>query len=263
MQRITGKSRILFILGDPVAHIVGSALLNEHFVACGIDAAVSPLHVAPEDLATTIATLRRLRNVAGFGVTIPHKIRVIDLLDEIGTRGRQVGAVNFVRRRADGTLFGDNVDGLGFVGGLAKAGVELRGKCVLQVGAGGAGRAIAFALAEAGVAHLRVANRSQARAVDLAAAVAAAYPACRTEAGPADPAGFDIAVNTTSLGMKPGDADPMDLAGLTPSCVAAEVVMTPEMTPFLMAASARGCRIVGGKEMLLAQMQAASDLVGL
>jgi shikimate dehydrogenase len=93
--------------------------------------------------------------------------------------------------------------------------------------------------------------------------VATAYPACRAKAGPADPAGFDIAVNTTSLGMKPGDADPMDLAGLAPSCVAAEVVMTPEMTPFLTAASARGCRIVLGKEMLLAQMQAASDLVGL
>lgn len=263
MQRITGKTRILFILGAPVDHIIGSALLNEHFAARGIDAAVSPLHVEPEDLTETIACLRRLKNVAGFGVTIPHKIRVIDLLDAVGRRGRLVGAVNFVRRDSDGTLHGDNVDGLGFVGGLVRAGVEIRGAHILQAGAGGAGRAIAFALAEAGAAHLTIANRTRDRAEELAAAVRAAYPDCRAEAGDADPSGCDIVVNTTSLGMKAADAHPIDCTRLEPGCVAAEVIMTPEMTPFLAAAAKRGCRIVPGKEMLLAQIQAASDLVGL
>ena len=263
MQSITGKTRILFILGAPVDHIVGSALLNQHFAARGIDAAVSPLHVEPEDLAETIACLRRLRNVAGFGVTIPHKIRVIGLLDEVGRRGRLVGAVNFVRRNSDGTLHGDNVDGLGFVGGLVRAGVEVRGARILQSGAGGAGRAIAFALAEAGAARLTIANRTQDRAEELAAAVRDAWPHCRAEAGEADPGGCDIVVNTTSLGMKPGDAAPLDFTRIEPGCVAAEVIMTPAMTPFLEAAAGRGCRIVPGRELLLAQIQAASDLVGL
>jgi shikimate dehydrogenase len=263
MTCISGKTRILFILGDPVAHIIGSTLLNEHFAGRGIDAAVSPLHVAPDDLPQVLATLRLLRNVAGFGVTIPHKIAVLDLLDSIGERGRQVGAVNFVRRNPDGSLHGDNVDGLGFVGGLIAAGVEIRGARVLQAGAGGAGRAIAFAMAEAGAAELTIVNRSADKARELAAAVGRAYPACRTAVGEPDAIACDIAINTTSLGMKQGDALPLDASRLAPSAIAAEVVMTPEVTPFLAAAAARGCRTVPGKAMLLAQLRAASDLVGL
>lgn len=263
MTRITGKTRILFILGDPVAHIIGSALLNEHFAGRGIDAAVSPLHVVPEDLPRTIEMLRHLRNVAGFGVTIPHKIAVMGLLDGVGKRGREVGAVNFVRRNPGGTLHGDNVDGLGFVGGLLDAGVAIRGARVLQAGAGGAGRAIAFAMAEAGAAELTISNRSPDKARDLAEAVARAYPSCRARAGDGAPSTCDIAINTTSLGMKAGDALPLPADRLRPGAVAAEVVMTPEVTPFLAAAAARGCRTVGGKAMLLAQLRAASDLVGL
>jgi len=263
MTRITGKTRILFILGDPVGHIIGSALLNEHFAGRGIDAAVSPLHVAPEDLPRALDTLRRSRNVAGFGVTIPHKIAVIGLLDSVGERGRQVGAVNFVRRNPDGTLHGDNVDGLGFVGGLLEAGVTIRGARVLQAGAGGAGRAIAFAMAGAGAAELTISNRSPDKARDLAEAVARAYPACRTQAGDGDSAACDIAINTTSLGMKTGDALPLPAERLRSAAAAAEVVMTPEVTPFLAAAAARGCRTVAGKAMLLAQLRAASDLVDL
>lgn len=263
MTRITGKTRILFILGDPVAHIIGSSLLNEHFAERSIDAAVSPLHVAPGDLPRAIDMLRRLHNVAGFGVTIPHKIAVIPLLDSVGEGGRQVGAVNFVRRNPDGTLHGDNIDGLGFTGGLVAAGVTIRGARVLQAGAGGAGRAIAFAMAEAGAADLTIANRSPDKARELAEAVSHAYPSCRTRAGNGDPAACDIAINTTSLGMKSGDALPMPTDQLPEGAVAAEVVMTPEVTPFLAAAAARGCRTVGGKAMLLAQLRAASDLVGL
>jgi len=262
MTRISGKTRILFILGDPVAHIIGSALLNEHFAERSIDAAVSPLHVAPANLPNVLATLRILRNVAGFGVTIPHKIAVLDLLDTVGERGRMVGAVNFVRRNPDGTLHGDNVDGLGFVGGLIAAGVRIRGARVLQAGAGGAGRAIAFAMAEAGAAELTIVNRSTDKARDLAAAVGRAYPACRTVVGDHDASICDIAINTTSLGMKNGDGLPLDASSLPPEAIAAEVVMTPEVTPFLAAAMARGCRTVPGKAMLLAQLRAASDLVG-
>ena len=263
MPPVTGKTRILFILGDPVAHIIGSALLNEHFAGRGIDASVSPLHVAPQDLPALIGTLRALRNVAGFGVTIPHKIAVIDLLDSVGKRGRLVGAVNFVRRNADGTLHGDNVDGLGFVDGLLQAGATLRGARILQAGAGGAGRAIAFALAEAGAATLTIANRSPDKARALAIAVARAHPGCRVEAGDGDPAACDIAVNATSLGMRESDPLPLAADRLSPAAVAAEVVMTPPVTPFLAAAAARGCRTVPGRAMLLAQLQAASDLVGL
>lgn len=263
MNRITGRTRILFILGDPVDHIVGSALLNEFFVSQGVDAAVSPLHVKPGDLAATIAVLRKLGNVAGFGVTIPHKIDVLPHLDEVTQRGRQIGAVNFVRRDPDGRLCGDNVDGLGFVAGLRENGVAVRGMSALQAGAGGAGRAIAFALAEAGVRKLRIGNRSRERAQRLADAVRSAYPDCDVAADSGDAGPFDLVVNATSLGMRESDALPVEAERLGRGCVVAEVVMTPETTPLLAEAARRGCVVVKGKAMLLAQMQAARELVGL
>lgn len=261
--RITGKSRILFMLGDPVAHILGSALFNEHFRAHGIDAAVSPLHVAPADLAQVVAAIRCLRNVAGFGVTIPHKIAVLPLLDRRSLRAEQVGAVNFVRREADGSLTGDNLDGVGFVSGLRRCGGTVEGARVLQAGAGGAGRAVAFALAEAGAASLNIVNRSAAKAEELAAAVQAAYPACRVAGGATPVAEADIVVNTTSLGLKPEDPLPLDLAGLAPPTVVAEVIMVPETTPLLARAIERGCVVVRGREMLLDQIASVCRFMAL
>jgi hypothetical protein len=122
-KQITGKTKIMFILGDPVAHIRGTALFNEHFLRSGLDAASSPLQVAPADLGTIVGAIRKMRNVAGFGVTLPHKIEVLRHLDATTERAAQVGAVNFVRRSADGQLTGDNVDGIGFAAGLARNGI--------------------------------------------------------------------------------------------------------------------------------------------
>ncbi|MFI5018974.1 MAG: shikimate dehydrogenase family protein, partial [Dongiales bacterium] len=204
-KQITGKTKIMFILGDPVAHIRGTALFNEHFARNGIDAASSPLQVAPADLGTIVGAIRKLRNVAGFGVTLPHKIEVLRHLDATTERAAQVGAVNFVRRSPDGQLTGDNVDGIGFVAGLARNGIAVKGQRVQQIGAGGAGRAIAFALAEAGAGEILLANRSLEKARLLAEAVQAAFPHCRCAAGPADVARADLVANTTSVGMHDGD----------------------------------------------------------
>lgn len=174
-MRITGRTGIMLMLADPVAHVVGSLRLNDRFAAEGLDIAVSPLHVGPADLATVIDALRRMRNVLGFGVTIPHKIAVLPLLDATTPRAARIGAVNFVRRDAEGRLTGDNLDGRGFVDGLAGQGIALRGRRVLQLGAGGAGRAVAFGIAEAGARELVIHNRTNERAEALAADVAAAY----------------------------------------------------------------------------------------
>ncbi len=262
-HRITGKTKLLFILGDPVAHIVGSALFNEHYRRNGIDAVISPLHVLGEDLGMILGAMRRMRNLAGFGVTIPHKIPVMAHLDRTMPRARHVGAANFVRREPDGTLVGDNVDGLGFVAGLASSGVGVAGRRVLQIGAGGAGRAIAFALAEAGAAELRIANRSAEKARLLAEAVQAAYPDCRCSSGAPGTTNVDLVVNTTSVGMRPGDPLPVDIQSLGPPVAVADVIMTPETTPLLVQAAAQGCAIVRGKEMLINQMRLATDFLAL
>lgn len=260
-MRITGRTRIMFILADPVDHVVGSDVLNRAFAARGVDVAVSPLHVAAEDLGGVVAAIRRMQNVAGFGCTIPHKVAALGLMDELTPEARAVGAVNFVRRERDGRLTGHNIDGAGFMAGVAAHGVEVRGRRVLLVGAGGVGRSIAFSLAWSGAAKLVIANRDAAKARALAEAVAQAAPACRTAAvGLAEmpsPAGFDLAVNGTSAGMKDGDPLPFDPSQLTGRTTVAEVIMTPVETPILREALRRGCKIVPG----LAMMEPQAGLV--
>jgi shikimate dehydrogenase len=254
-RRITGRTKVFLLLADPVAHVVGTAIMNAHFAAVGIDFSASPAHVAAADLPTMLAAARIMRNVVGLGITIPHKIAILPLLDEVGARGRAVGAVNFVRREPDGRLVGDNIDGVGFVAGLARRGIDVAGRRVLQAGAGGVGRAIAFALAEAGAAELVIVNRDAGKGAALATAVSAAFPACRARAEAAGDAGAaDIVVNATALGMKPGDPLPLDLAGIRPQAVVAEVVMTPAETPVLAEAARHGCRTVPGRAMLDEQM---------
>ncbi|MGQ2994673.1 shikimate dehydrogenase [Variovorax sp.] len=265
-MRITGRTGIMLMLADPVAHVVGSHRLNDRFAAEGLDIAVSPLHVGPADLATVIDALRRMRNVLGFGVTIPHKIAVLPLLDATTPRAARIGAVNFVRRDAEGRLTGDNLDGRGFVDGLAGQGITLQGRRVLQFGAGGAGRAVAFGIAEAGARELVIHNRTSERAEALAADVAAAYPDCSARAGTNDPGGFDLVVNTTSMGMHEGDALPLDvahLAHLAAGTDVAEIIMTPAITPLLAAAQARGCRISLGTSMLDAQYVLVKELLAI
>jgi shikimate dehydrogenase len=263
MMEITGQTKIMFILADPVGHIRGSAILTKQLNEAGCNVAVSPLHVKPADLGTVIATLRLLHNVPGFGITIPHKIPVRQYLDGETARAAKVGSVNFVKRESDGRLIGDNVDGVGFVDGLVRSGISLKGKRVLQIGAGGAGRSIAFSIAEAGATVLNISNRTAEKGAALAAAVKAAYPACDAHAGGLDPSGFDVIVNTTSVGMKPTDPMLIDADKLTGDMAVAEIIMTPEFTPLLLAAQQRGCKISLGKHMLEEQVRRVKEFFAL
>ncbi len=260
---ISGKTRIMFILADPVAHIRGSVVLTRELRALGHDIAISPLHVKPADLAQTIDAIRNFQNVAGFGITIPHKIAVASLIDELLPQARLVGSVNFVRRNPDGTLVGDNLDGIGFIDGARQSDIDFAGRRVLQLGAGGAGRSIAFSIAAAGARALGIANRTVSKATELAKAVQAAYPGCETFAAPADARGFDAVVNTSSVGMKADDPLPIDPAHLTPAMSASEIIMSPELTPLLLAAQARGCRISLGRSMLENQVKRLEQLLAL
>lgn len=262
-MEISGKTRIMFILADPVAHIRGSIVLTREFRAAGHDIAVLPLHVKPADLAQTIAAIRSFHNVVGIGITIPHKIAVAKLIDELLPQAKLVGSVNFARRDPDGRLVGDNLDGIGFVDGARQSGIDFAGKRVLQIGAGGAGRSIAFSIAGAGAQLLGIANRTLDKAGDLAKAVHAAYPACDCFVSPAAAAGYDAIVNTTALGMKPGDTLPADLTGLASTTSVSEIIMSPETTPLLQAALARGCRVSFGKSMLENQVKRLGKLLAL
>ncbi|MFC0531420.1 shikimate dehydrogenase family protein [Phytohabitans kaempferiae] len=249
---ITGNTRVYAHIGHPMGHVRTPTLYNRLLAERGLDVVVMPLHIRPEDLATAPPLFRSWANLAGVGVTIPHKETMTRLVDELTPMAARCGATNVIRRDPDGRLVGGQFDGLGMTDSLVAAGHSIAGREVLLVGAGGTARAVAFALADAGVAVLRISNRTAEKASELAAAVLRAYPQCRTDRYTGG-GRFDVVINTTSLGMRAGDPVPVDLDLLTAGTVVADAVMSPPTTPLLAAAAERGCAIHPGKEMLAAQ----------
>jgi shikimate dehydrogenase len=159
-----------------------------------------------------------------------------------------------VRREPDGSFSGTLVDGRGFVSGLTKHGHPIKGRRFYMAGAGGAGTALAFALADSGAAALTIHNRTRSKAERLVAEVGAAFPGIDVKVGTADAGGHDVAVNATALGLKPDDGHSFDLASVDPSALVAEVVMKPDMTPLLIAAEKRHHPIHFGIHMLNSQL---------
>jgi shikimate dehydrogenase len=252
--KVTGATQVWIHLSHPSAKTVSTALLNKTFRERELDVVAVAVDVAPDDLHALVRGLKGWRNLVGMGVTMPHKERIALACDELMGLAKPMKAVNIIRREPDGRLIGGNLDGSGFVTGLRQSGYEPAGMRVLLVGAGGASAAIAFALAEAGVRALVIANRTVAKAEQIAARVTQAFPNVPAVAGPPDPTGFDMVVNTTPLGSREGDALPLDVSLLTPKMLVAEIIVKPPRTPLLEAAEQRGCRTQPGLPMLSCQI---------
>jgi len=171
--------------------------------------------------------------------------------------------VNTVRREPDGSFSGTLLDGRGFVRGLIAQDRQVKGRRFYLAGAGGAGTALAFALAEAGAAALTIHNRTSATAAKLVADVGAAFPGVELRVGTADAGGNDVVVNATALGLKPDDGHSFDLASADPSALVAEVIMKPDMTPLLIAAKQRGHDIHFGIHMLSSQLELMMQFLGV
>ncbi|MDD2366700.1 MAG: shikimate dehydrogenase [Desulfuromonadaceae bacterium] len=259
---INGKTKLYAIIADPISHVRTPEVFNELFSLNCCDAVLVPIQVAPEGLKAVLAAFRAMKNLGGFVTTVPHKTAVAALCDELGDAGRAIGAVNAVRRETDGRLIGNMFDGAGFVAGLRSQGYDPVGRRALLVGAGGAAAAIAFALVEAGVASLTVANRTRSKAEEIAVRIAKYFPDRPIVAGNADPAGHDLVINATSLGLKADDPLPIDTTRLTPAMTVAEIIMKPETTQLLAAAKARGCTIHYGRHMLDEQVRLIADFIG-
>jgi shikimate dehydrogenase len=252
---ITGHTRFLAILADPIHHVKTPQRINDLLRAHGIDAVMVPLHVGEADLPMVMNALRGMQNFLGCVVTVPHKTKALALCDEVSVEALQIGAVNVVHRMPDGRLRGGMLDGIGFVDGLRGAGIDPAGMGVYLAGAGGAASAIAFSLAQAGIGRITVANRSTDRAVSLVARLHREHPALAASVGDGDPSGHDLVLNATSLGMRPGDALPLDVSRLDAKQTVAEIIMDPAETALLKAARERGCRVHEGAPMLASQIR--------
>ncbi|MFV0475560.1 MAG: shikimate dehydrogenase family protein [Pikeienuella sp.] len=258
---ITGTTRFAPILAHPCRHVRTPPLFNAECARRKLDMIMAPLDVRPEMLARTFDALRAMENLAGFMLTIPHKGAAAALCDRLTGAAEMMGVCNVVRRAPDGALTGAMFDGEGFVAGLRREGHEPAGRRILLIGAGGAAAGLAHALAGAGAARLTIANRSRDRAEALAQRLTGVFPDADIAAGPADPAGHDLIVNATSLGMRENDPPPVDPNRLPPGALAAEVVMQPDVTPFLRAAGARGHAVHKGVHMIEAQIRLLVDFL--
>ena len=261
---ITGATKILGLIADPVARSRSPAMVNALLERRGTFGAfvLVPMHVGTDGLANCVAALRQMGNFAGAIVSMPHKIAVADLLDELSPEARLVGAVNVICRRPDGRLVGTILDGDGFVGGLARAGHHVEGARCLLAGAGGAASAVAFALAQHGCASLCIVNRTRSKADELAVRVRRAFPGIAVTTDFDQGARFDIAINGTSLGMKPDDALPLPASVIERSTLVAECVVAPEQTRLLELARRLGRGIHTGVPMLEAQLELILTFMG-
>jgi shikimate dehydrogenase len=259
---ISGTTTLIAHLGYPTFTFKAPLIYNPWFEKKDIDAVVVPMGVRAEDYPTFFRSLFTLTNIRGALVTMPHKVTTIDLVDEISPTAAVAGAVNAVLLREDGALVGDQFDGAGFVRGVLRKGVPLQGTKALVVGNGGVGSPIAASLAAEGVAEMGLFDPNAAASELLAQRLVTQYPRLQVTTGSKDPAGYDIVVNATPLGMNDDDPLPMDVDRISSTAFVGEVVMKQEFTPFLRAAREKGCQVQVGKDMLFEMIPAYLEFFG-
>lgn len=246
--QLDGASRLIYIVGDPIAQVKSPAGVSQSLQAAGRNALCVPVHVTGEDLKAWAEGARVSRNVDGIIVTVPHKFACRAFCSRVSERADFLGAVNTLRRTADGRWHGDMLDGIGYVRAMQAQGGDPAGRRVLLVGAGGAGSAIAHALVMAGVSELAIHDADLTRRDALIGRLQG-LRLTRVKAGSADPRGFDMALNATPIGMAERDPIPMDVSGLHGGMLVGCVITAPVVPPLIAAARALGCVTVTGADM--------------
>ncbi len=261
-MKVTGKTAVYGIFGYPVKHSLSPLMQNAAFSKKAIDAVYVPFEVPPENLKEAVDGVRAL-GVRGLNVTVPHKERIVEHLDYLSDEAELLGAVNTVKNE-NGELTGYNTDAEGFLRSLLEEGVELEGKRALMFGAGGAARAVGYALLKGGVKFLNIVNRNFSRGKEVGELLGKlgnvlVYPLKEStvEVLLED---VDLIVNTTSLGMKPDDPHLFDYSKIPSGVTVVDIIYNPPETPLLKAAREKGCKTVNGLGMLVHQGAVAFEI---
>ena len=254
---VDGATRLFGIIGDPIVQVGSPRLYTERFRAAGRNAILVPFHVLPDRFEETVRGLKALENLDGIVITVPYKARILPFVDRLMSMGEKVDAINVMRRDRDGRWTGDMFDGRGLVKAVRKAGHLLEGRRVMLIGAGGVGRAIAVALAEAGAASITISDVQPTAAVALAERVTRLFPTCRAGVGTPTAEGHDMIVNASPVGMSASDGMPAPFGPLDPATLVFDVIVRPEPTPFMRHARSFGCPTFGGYAMMETQVDEA------
>ena len=259
---ITGRTTLIAHIGFPTHTFKSPMIYNPYFDDAGIDAVVVPMGVQAGDYPDFLRQLVLVTNLRGALVTMPHKVTTMSLADEITPTATIAGAANALLKRPDGSLLADMFDGAGFVRGMQRRGRNAKGSSALVVGSGGVGSAIAASLAGAGVSRIGLYDVNTESAEALGGRLADHYPDLEVITGSDDPAGWEIVVNATPMGMNEGDPLPVDMSRLDSGTFVGEVVMKQAITPFLAEAQKRGCEVQVGTDMLFEQIPAYLEFFG-
>jgi len=265
-MNITGKTKVLGIIGHPVAHSLSPLMQNAALKALGLDYIYVPFAVEPQNLTVAVKGLRAL-GIHGFNVTIPHKTAIIPLLDRVSPEAELSGAVNTVCRE-DGLLVGYNTDGIGFIKSLVDdLGFNPDGATVLILGAGGAARGAVAALCGAGVTKIVVANRTRDKGEALVDTFRGRYSHVKFALSSQETGELhehlreaNLIVNTTSVGMNGSSFAGLDVDAFLPDAKVYDMVYSPPETPLLVAARGRNLSCANGLGMLAAQGETAFSL---
>lgn len=246
-MRLSGSTRVAGVIGSPIRHSLSPVLHNAAFRALDLDWVFLAFEVEPGDGAAAVEGARAL-GIEGLSVTMPHKAEVIGALDKLSPTAEKLGAVNTITRQG-GVFLGESTDGAGFLDALRQdEGFDPAGRRCVVLGAGGAGRAVVLALAEAGASEITIVNRTAERGLDAVALAGGVGRLGET----ADAADADLVVNATSVGMGDG-ATPLDPDTLGPGQLVVDLVYHPAITPLVAGARARGATAVNGLGMLIHQ----------
>ncbi|WP_277183101.1 shikimate dehydrogenase [Caballeronia sp. BR00000012568055] len=255
---ITGRTRLYGIIGDPIQQVRSPEVYTRKFAEIGLDAVLVPMHIDRNEIDAVLPTLLRLKNLDGLLVTTPFKANALAAADDVHSRCRRIGAVNALRRDANGRWQADMFDGEGFVRGLLSKGLVVSNKRALVLGCGGAGAAIAVSLADAGVTHIALCDLDDAKSQALAAQLNSSGEGCMFVASEPNARDVDIIVNASIVGMKAGDSMPAPFESFDSKQIVGDVVLRPPGEPTALIARAMecGCSVVTGIDMHSGQIDA-------
>ena len=256
---IRGRTRMFGIVGDPIAQVRSPEMITWEFHRRGIDAVLVPMQVPAAEFDAIMPSLMRLPNFDGFVLTIPFKTRALAFADQLGLQAQVLGGVNFLVRRSDGRWSGDILDGMGCVSAFLSRGIPIEGSRLMIVGLGGAGGAIACAMAAHRPGRMQLYDINKQRCEFIQACIARISPATQVDIGPPSIKEMDILINASPVGMLDDARLPFEVQALPADLVVFDAIVMPEQTPLLALAERCGCTVVRGREMMLGQIPQIVD----
>lgn len=256
IHTVDGATRLLAIVGDPIAHVKSPLFYNARLAAAGVNAVLVPWHAREKDFDSVMRGLLATANIDGIVITYPFKQRAMAFAVRLEPMAERVGAINAMRREKDGSWTGGMFDGLGLLQAVRGLGRSTSGARIKLLGAGGAGSAIAHALADSGAASISVHDAAGEKAASLVSTLAKMYPNCRIKASGPGLGDIDVLINATPIGLSPDDGLPVLMADLKGDVAVIDIVPRAS-TPLLRFAEELGCAHIGGAAMVEGQ----SDIV--